>query len=382
MVSEFGAFVDVEADADANDSADGGRGGFDAFISFDNLLAAYTAAARGKHGSGAVARFAFKPGDHVLALQRALAAGTWRPGAYVQFAIHESKRRWISAAPFADRVVHHALMQVVQPRFERNFSPHSFANRVGLGTHRAVNRLQGLAQQHRCVLRLDVQRHFPSIDHMVLLDLLDRRTPEPGLQRVVRLILVSGEGVADPEQADPGWLYPGDDLLALTRPRGLPVGNLTSQHWSNVYMHPLDEFCQRTLGCSAYVRYVDDFALFHDDKYVLADWRAQIIAFLARRLRLRIHENAAHVQACSAGIPWLGFVVYPGHRRVKARKVVEGTRRLQHMYDSWCAGAVSFAEFDACVQGWINHVRHADTLGLRAHVLGRFELGGRDISKK
>jgi RNA-directed DNA polymerase len=127
------------------------------------------------------------PGDHVLALQRALAAGTWRPGAYVQFAIHESKRRWISAAPFADRVVHHALMQVMQPRFERNFSPHSFANRLKLGTHRAVNRLQGLAQQHRCVLRLDVQRHSPSIDHAVLLDLLDRRTPEPELQRLCAL---------------------------------------------------------------------------------------------------------------------------------------------------------------------------------------------------
>jgi RNA-directed DNA polymerase len=93
-------------------------------------------------------------------------------------------------------------------------------------------------------------------------------------------------------------------------------------------------------------------------------------------------SNRQRTCGCTAGIPWLGFVVYPSHRRVKARKVVEGTRRLQGLYDAWCAGEISFAEFDASVQGWINHVRHADTLGLRAHVLGRFELGGRDISKK
>lgn len=329
-----------------------------------------------------MARFAFRPGEHLLHLQQALASGQWRPGAYVQFAIHEGKRRWISAAPFADRVVHHALLQVVESRFEAGFIADSYANRIGKGTHRAVHRLQQFARGHRFVLRLDIQRHFPSIDHAILSSLLDARIPEPRLRQVIRLILASGEQVADPEQAGPGRLYPGDDLLALARPRGLPVGNLTSQHWSNVYLHPLDEFCLRTLRCKAYLRYVDDFALFHDDKAVLAEWRLRLIDFLARRLRLRIHENAAHAQICAMGIPWLGFVVYPDHRKVKARKVVLGTRRLQALYDAWCAGQVSFGEFDASVQGWINHVRHADTLGLREHVLGRFELAGRSLKRR
>ena len=361
--------------------ASGAGAGFESFIAWESLLAAYNAAARSKHASPAVARFAFKPGEHLLHLQRALAAGVWRPGPYAQFAIHEAKRRWISAAPFADRIVHHALMQVLQPRFEAGFIADSYANRVGKGTHRAVSRLQQFAQRHRHVLRLDVQRHFPSIDHDILLGLLEPRIHEPGLRAVVRLIVASGEQVADPAQADPGWLYPGDDLLALARPRGLPVGNLTSQHWSNVYLHPLDEFCRRTLGCGAYLRYVDDFALFHDDKALLAEWRGRIVDFLARRLRLRIHERAAHVQPCAAGIPWLGFVVYPDRRRVKARKVVESTRRLQGLYDAWCDGEISFAVFDASVQGWIGHVRHADTLGLRGHVLGRFDLSGRSLAK-
>ncbi len=205
---------------------------------------------------------------------------------------------------------------------------------------------------------------------------------QPGLRRVIKAIVSSGSQAADPQGGDEGWLFPGDDLLALARPRGLLVGNLTSQHWSNCYLDPLDQFVRRTLGCRAYLRYVDDFALFHDDKAVLADWLARIIDFLGRRLRLRIHERAAHAQPCATGIPWLGFVVYPDHRRVKARKVVHATRRLSCLYEAWSQGDISFGEFDASVQGWIKHVSQADTLGLRQHVLGRFALEGHKLDRK
>jgi retron-type reverse transcriptase len=361
---------------DAGDGAVASTGGWAEFTAWENLVRAWRNAARGKQGSAAVARFAYKPGEHLLRLQRALLQGRWRPGAYTQFALHEAKRRWIAAAPLADRVVHHALIQVVQPRFERTFHAGSHANRTGHGTHRAIDHLHNLVRGHRFVLRLDVQRHFQSIDHAILLRLLARRIPEPELMAVVRSIVASGEGVADPASPDPGWLFSGDDLLALARPRGLPVGNLTSQHWSNVYLHVLDDFCLRTLGARAYVRYVDDFALFHDDKSVLAEWRARIVEFLGRRLRLRVHERSAQVQPCAAGVPWLGWVVYPDKRRLKSRKAVEATRRLQALHDAWVADEISFAEFDASVQSWIEHVRHGDTLGLRKHVLGRFEMAG------
>lgn len=157
------------------------------------------------------------------------------------------------------------------------------------------------------------------------------------------------------------------------------TGNLTSQFWSNVFMDPLDKFVLRGLGCRAYARYVDDLALFSDDRAQLLDWRAQVMEFLARRLRLRVHEGSAQVQACADGIPWLGFVVFPDHRRVKSRKVVEATRHLGDRHAAWCAGEISFAEFDASVQGWINHVRYADTWGLRQHVLGRLPLEGRPL---
>jgi RNA-directed DNA polymerase len=339
---------------------------------WDNLLHAWRDAARGKRGKRAVAAFEHRAADNLLSLQSALRAGSWSPGPYVHFQIHTPKARRISAAPFADRVVHHALCNVISPAFERLFIADSFANRVGKGTHRAIDRLQEFATRYRYAIRLDIVKHFPSIDHAVLLDTLRGPIGDPGVLDLVSRILASGDGVLEQEYRMV-W-FPGDDLLAACRPRGLPIGNLTSQFWSNCYMNPLDHFVRRQLRCPAYLRYVDDMALFSDSKQQLWAWRAAIVERL-QRLRLTIHEDSAQVEPVAAGIPWLGFVVYPTHRRLKARKAVHATRRLGERFAAWQAGRISFAEFDASVQGWINHVRYADTWGLREHVLDRLSWG-------
>ncbi len=338
-------------------------------VAWENLLLAWRKAAKGKRNKPGVASFEHQVADRLLRLQSALQTETWRPGGYVHFYIHEPKRRLISAAPFADRVVHHALCNLIEPAFERLFIPDSYANRPGKGTHRAIDCLQRFAKQYRYVLRLDIVKHFPSIDHAILLDTLARHLHDERLLRLAARIIASGEGVLDQEYSMT-W-FPGDDLLAACRPRGLPIGNLTSQFWSNCYLHPLDQFIKRQLGCRAYLRYVDDMALFADSKEQLWLWKRAIIERLAK-YRLILHEHSAQVAPVTVGIPWLGFVVYPTHRRIKARKVVQGTRRLTRRFDEWRAGKISFAEFDAGVQGWINHVRYADSWRLREHVLDRF----------
>jgi RNA-directed DNA polymerase len=137
---------------------------------------------------------------------------------------------------------------------------------------------------------------------------------------------------------------------------------------------------KRELGCGAYLRYVDDFALFADSKATLWSWKTALRSRLAE-LRLTLHESRMQVTPTSSGIPWLGFVVFPEYRRVKARKVRHATRRLGARYEAYCAGEISFAEFDASVQGWINHVRHADSWGLRRHVLAPFRLNRPDVPR-
>lgn len=318
-----------------------------------------------------MAAFEHQVADHLLELSDDLQSGRYAPQPYTHFYIHEPKRRRISAAAFRDRVVHHALCQVIEPRFERVFVPASYANRVGKGTHRAVQRLRQLAANHRWVLRGDIRQHFASIDHAVLMEALRTHIPEPDVMQLIAVILAGGEGAPGDDLA-PAY-FAGDDLLAACRPRGLPIGNLTSQFWSNCYLHGLDLFAQRELGCRAYVRYVDDFALFSSDREELWAWKVALIERLAR-LRLTLHENSTQVAPTRAGIPWLGFVVFPDHIRVKARKVRHGTRRLAAQYAAWHSGEISFGEFDASVQGWINHVRYADSWGLREHVLAPFKL--------
>ena len=350
-------------------------GAWDEFVSWDNLVASWRAAAAGKRGTAAAARWEYRLGEHLLRLQRSLQAGHWQPGPYLRFEVHEPKRRVISAAPFADRVVHHALMRVTAGRFERRFSPHSFANRQGLGNLAALNTVSRLCARYTWALRLDVQQHFPSIDHAILLATLQRFIPEPALMRVVRAIVASGEVPVD--EAPPAVLLPGDDLFSACRPRGLPIGNLSSQWWSNCYLDPLDQYITRSLGCTAYARYVDDMVLLHDDKQQLAEWGRAVRHFALHRLRLRLHAHSAQVQPVRAGVPWLGHVVLADRRRLKSRKVVAATRRLTRAWQQWQAGDLDFAAFDAQVQGWVAHAAHASSWRIRERVLQRFDLAQR-----
>lgn len=340
---------------------------YSALCGFENLLDAWRKAAKGKRGFGPAASFEFHLADRLLELREELLSGRYQPGQYVNFTIHEPKRRTISAAPFRDRVVHHALCNIIEPRFEPLFIADSYANRIGKGTHAALDRLHYFALRHRYVLRVDIVKHFASIDHAVLLDVLARRIPEPDIMGLIKRIVASGDGVLDHEY--PMTWFEGDDLLAACRPRGLPIGNLTSQFWSNCLLHPFDQFVTRELRCPAYLRYVDDFALFSDDPAQLWQWKQAIIKRLAR-FRLTIHEAEAQVAPTRCGIPWLGFVVYPGYRKVKGRKVHHTRRALAARLEQYHAGLISYAELEASITGWINHVCYADSWGLRRNVLG------------
>lgn len=341
---------------------------FTAVCSFENLLNAYKKAAKSKRGKTNVAAFDYRMADELLHLQQQLISGCYQPGAYVHFHIHEPKIRKISAAPFRDRVIHHALCNQIEPCFEPLFIDDSYANRKHKGTHRAVDCLQRFSRRFAYVLRADIVKHFPSIDHEILKEILRQTIMEDDVMRLIETIIDSGEGILEEEY--PMHWFPGDDLLAVCRPRGLPIGNLTSQFWSNCYLNPFDHFVKRELQCTAYLRYVDDFALFSDSKHQLWEWKQAIIKRL-QKLRLVIHESKTQVLPVSCGIPWLGFVVYPTHRRLKARKVRNTTRHLSEKMNAWYKGEISFAELDASVQGWINHVRYADSWGLRKHVFNK-----------
>jgi RNA-directed DNA polymerase len=341
---------------------------FPALTSFENLYQAYHKAARGKRGQPAVAAFEFDLESNLLRLQGELGSRTYRVGGYYSFYIRETKRRLISAAPFRDRVVHHALCNVIEPIFERTFIADSYANRVGKGTHCALDRAQTLARCYPYVLQCDVEQFFPSVDHGILCGILARKIADADVLWLIERIVASGEGVLQSEYRP--VYFPGDDLFALKRPRGLPIGNLTSQFWANVYLNELDQFVKRKLHCRAYLRYVDDFLLFHTDKHQLWSWKEAIANFLVG-LRLTLHERESTVYPVCNGIPWLGFRLYPTHRRLKQRNGVAFERRLRGWLASVADGAMTLEKLHAHVQGWVAHAAHGDTWGLRRSLLGK-----------
>lgn len=344
---------------------------FEHLWSWDNLLLAYRNASRGKRGRPSVASFEHRLEDNLLTLQRNLRDRRYQPQGYESFWIHEPKRRLISAATFPDRVVHHALCNIIEPVFERSFVSSSFANRRLKGTHRALDEAQRLARRHRYVLQVDIRQFFPSIDHAILRVEISRRVTDPDVLWLVNGILASGEGVLD--EAYQMVFFPGDDLLAAARPRGLPIGNLTSQFWANVYMSPFDHFVTRELRCGGYIRYVDDMLLFGDDKRTLWAWRRAIASRLAA-LRLTMHDGA-HPRPVGEGIPFLGFTVFPDQRRLKRRKGIYAARRLKRLSDEVDAGSRTVTALSRSVRGWINHVRYANTVGLRKATLRHVGVG-------
>jgi retron-type reverse transcriptase len=330
---------------------------------FENLYGAFRRARKGKRGRPDVAAFEYDLERNLFDLQRELLAGTYRPAGYRNFVIREPTLRKISAAPFRDRVVHHALCAVVEPLFDRVFLPHSFANRAGRGTHRALERCRSLVRTHPYVLKADVSKFFPSVDHEILFGLLARRIRCRPTRDLIRLILDSGAGLLADEY--PITWFPGDTLFTpLERARGLPIGNLTSQFWVNVYLHELDRFVVRGLGRDAYVRYVDDLLLLGDDKAALHDARRRIAGFLAS-LRLTLHPRKTRVFPVSVGVPFLGFRHWPGRSRLTRDAVLRFRRRMRRYRRAFSEGGLTAERVTASVRSWIGHARWGQTYRLR-----------------
>ena len=202
---------------------------FDRIASFDALYASAKRAVIGKRRKPGASSFFANLERELLSLERRLKDGTYRPGRYVTIEVHDPKKRLVSAAPFRDRVVHHALCHVIQPIFEAGFIDNTFANRKAKGSHRAIETFEGYRNRHAYVLRCDIFRYFPAIDHEIQKSELRRRIACQPTLALLNLIVDSSN-----RQEPVNLHYPGDDLFSpYERRRGLPIGNLTSQFFAN-----------------------------------------------------------------------------------------------------------------------------------------------------
>jgi retron-type reverse transcriptase len=340
---------------------------------FDNLYNAFRSARKGKRDRVAVASFEFNLEHNLVALEAALRDQAYRPGPYTNFYIYEPKRRLVSAAPFGDRVVHHALCQVIEPIWEARFIQTSFACRLNKGTHKALDQCHAWVRRYRYAFHGDIVKYFPSIDHGILRQLLARHIADRQTLWLVDQIVDSGAGILADEY--PMTYFPGDDLFAINRPRGLPIGNLTSQFWANVYLHELDQFVKQQLRCPAYLRYMDDFALFADDKDQLHHWKATIGDFLATRLRLLLHSKKSQVFPVEVGLDFCGFRLYPTHRRLRRSSIRRFVQRFRNQRVAYQQGELALADLHTSVRSWIAHAAHGDTWRLRQRLFADYPIG-------
>ncbi len=274
----------------------------EAIASPESLLLAWREYSAGKRRRPAVARFALDAERRILDLSDPLLAGTYRHGAYTLLEIRDPKPRLIAVAAVADRVLHRSIHDALAPYFDRSFIHDSYGCLPGRGGHRAVLRFLELQRRFRHVVHLDVQRYFPSVDHELLLDLLAPRLRDRRVTALLAAILASG-----------ARLYRHPRVIAFYgpavsgRPRGLPIGNLTSQWWGNLYLDGLDHFVKRGLGARGYLRYMDDLVCFADEPARLRRWRGEIGAWLRVNRRLRLNPRKGHVRSTEQPQTYLGY---------------------------------------------------------------------------
>lgn len=330
---------------------------FRGIVSFQNLLLAAKLAQRGKRFKRATSRFNFSLEHELWTLQAELSSGTYQPGDYRHFTIYEPKRRLISAAPYRDRVVHHAIHNVLKPIFDPTFIHDSYATRKGKGTHAAIDRFQRFAQISPYVLKCDIRQYFPSIDHEILMRLIERKIACSPTLELIGKILNSHVSPVAPSLPPARW--------------GIPIGNLTSQFFANIYLNGLDHFIKEQLGCRHYLRYMDDFVVFHGDKAFLWDVKGRIVEYL-KTLKLELHDGKCRIFKTARGMPFLGLVVFPQRRRIKRENYLRYRRRLKGLQKSYQKGAIGLTGIRQSVCAWIGHAKHADTVRLRTFLLGDY----------
>jgi len=330
---------------------------------FANLLQAARQAQKGKRFRKNVLAFNYNLEQELWQIKEELESKTYCPGAYRTFEIKEPKTRMISAAPYRDRVVHHALCNVIVPIFERTFIADSYANRVGFGTHRALRRFTTFARSSRCVFQGDVCKYFASIDHVILKSQISRKIKCADTLWLIDTIIDNSN---DQEPVD--HYFPGDELLTpFQRRRGLPIGNLTSQFFANVYLNGFDHFMKEHVKAAKYIRYVDDFAVFDDEREFLKDARLAAEDYLAG-LRLKIHPVKSQIFDTKHGANFLGFRIFLDRIRVRTENLHRARRRLRRMQADYAAGKIGYQEILQSLQSWIAHLEHGDTWQLRENI--------------
>jgi retron-type reverse transcriptase len=318
---------------------------------YDNIATAFYKAARGKRHHKYVIDFLNYYDHNIRKIQGDIQAKNVTVGDYHYFLINDPKPRNICAASFSERILHHAIMNIIEPRLEKFAIYDSYACRKGKGSHCAIFRAQDFSKKSLWYLKLDIARYFDSIDQTIMIQLIFKRFKDPDLIQLLQKIL-------ETYHTEPG--------------KGVPIGNLISQHLANFYLGHLDHWIKEIRKIKYYVRYMDDFILFANDKTVLKNELIEIKMFLKNNLELYVKENQIQLNHCSRGFPFLGYRVFPEKILLSPRSKKRFQRKFKAYENNWKKGKWSLEELNEHMGPLIEFTKLADSGAFRQRVIKRF----------
>jgi len=331
---------------------------FEKIVTFKNLNEASKKAFMGnKKYTVSGQSFYFNLEKELISLEKELSSEEYQPGPYYHFSIYDPKYRDICAASFRDRVVHHAICNIIEPLFNQTLIYDTYACIKGKGSHAAVKRAQTFSKKFNFVLKCDINSYFETVDHEVLLTILSRKIKDKRLMRLLKTII---------KQPFPKG-SPG---------KGLPIGNLTSQIFANIYLGQLDHLVKDQLAVKGYLRYMDDFLVFEQDKSCLIGWLYEIDNYVTNKLLIELKENVLKLMPVSQGVPFLGFRIFPGIIRLQRKNVVRFRRKMRKREHQFLSGEIDEKNFIDSVTSILAHISHADTYKMRQSFIKSLSYSG------
>ena len=337
-------------------------------FSLKSIFIAWREFKSGKEKKLDVQRFSLNCEDHLFALYAKLLARAYSHSHYTSFFIHAPKLRSIHKACVTDRVVHHAIIQAVEPLFDKAFIFDSYSSRKDKGTHLAVKRLRKfiwkLSQNNTrtvWVLKCDIKKYFDSIDHTVLLQMLRQKISDPELMKVITNIINS---------------------FRRLHGKGISLGNVTSQLFSNVYLNELDQYIKRRLQVKHYIRYADDFVLLSRDRGYLENLISELEQFLSNKLKLKLHQNKIDIRKAHQGIDFLGYIVFPHHIILRTKTKHRMFRKLMLNKQQLDAGVIDKESFNQALESYRGILTHCRGRRLLREIDARFRREATPVDKR
>ncbi|MBU1027836.1 MAG: reverse transcriptase/maturase family protein [Nanoarchaeota archaeon] len=327
--------------------------------SYKNLELAFRKASKGKNSKFYVIEFRKNLKQNILDLKKELEWETYRPSPLTKFTIRDPKTRLIRKSKFKDRIIHHAIVNILDPIYEPRFISDNFANRINKGTIAAIHRFDLFKRKASkngeltknslnnnmvkgYVFKADMKKFFDSVDQHKLIEILRRKIKDEKVIWLITKILKNFDN----------------------KVKGMPLGNMTSQFFANVYLNDLDQFIKNRLKAKYYLRYVDDFVVLHQDKNILKEYRNKIEKYL-KNLRIELHLDKSKIFPLYKGVDFLGFKIFYYYKRVRKRNVNHFRKRLEKLSKAYKKGDVSKEKILKSAQGWFAYIMWGNTHKLR-----------------